>query len=190
MVSRPGSTCCALSPDVTVAVDRRQLRGAVLNLVDNAVNATAEGDAVTLWRASTPVRRSGSPSATAGAGIPAKERAAVLERFSRPGARDAGGSGLGLAIVKAVAEAHGGTVEVGPRRLGGAEVAIVFPISGRRACGLLIVEDDLRIVSFLVKGLDAEGYAAHRRPSGDGHPALAGSRRRVRRRAARPGAPR
>jgi len=65
-----------------------------------------------------------------GTGIPAKERAAALERFSRPGARDEGGSGLGLAIARAVAIAHGGSISIDESpQLGGARVAIVLPAS-------------------------------------------------------------
>jgi two-component system OmpR family sensor kinase len=63
-----------------------------------------------------------------GHGIPTREREAALQRFARPGARDAGGSGLGLAIAKAVAMAHGGSISIDQSPLlGGARVAIVIP---------------------------------------------------------------
>ncbi|HLY83779.1 MAG TPA: sensor histidine kinase, partial [Acidimicrobiales bacterium] len=100
---------------------------AVLNLVDNAVKATSRGEPIEL-SASIDGSHIRILIGDSGNGIPAAQRAAVLGRFSRPGARDADGSGLGLAIVKAVAEAHGGTVEVGSSNLGGAQVAIVIPI--------------------------------------------------------------
>ena len=116
---------------MTVQVDRQQVRGAILNLVDNAIHATAEGGAVTFGATVDPssgaVRLEVEDS---GAGIPARERAAALERFSRPGARDEGGSGLGLAIARAVAIAHGGTISIDQSpQLGGARVAIVLPAS-------------------------------------------------------------
>jgi two-component system sensor histidine kinase MprB len=52
-----------------------------------------------------------------------------VQRFKRPGARDRDGSGLGLAIVKAVAEAHGGWIEIGTSSYGGAQVTMVLPIT-------------------------------------------------------------
>jgi two-component system, OmpR family, sensor kinase len=114
-------------PVVCFAGDAGKLRGAVLNLVDNAVKATSRGEPIEL-SASVDGSHIRICIGDSGKGIPAAQRAAVLRRFSRPGGRDADGSGLGLAIVKAVAEAHGGTVEVGSSTLGGAQVAIVIPI--------------------------------------------------------------
>jgi signal transduction histidine kinase len=64
-----------------------------------------------------------------GPGIPEDQRAAVLQRFSRPGARDLEGSGLGLAIVRAVAEGHGGRIIIETSDLGGARVTMVLPIA-------------------------------------------------------------
>jgi signal transduction histidine kinase len=117
-------------PAVTVQVDRQQVRGAILNLVDNAVHATAQGGVVTLGASLDPSGDVRLEVEDSGMGIPAKERAAALERFSRPGARDEGGSGLGLAIARAVAIAHGGSISIDQSpELGGARVAIVLPAS-------------------------------------------------------------
>jgi two-component system OmpR family sensor kinase len=112
-----------------VLADREQLRGAVVNLLENAVHATTDGDLIAVGgehdETSDELRVVVEDS---GPGIPAAQREAVLERFARPGARDADGSGLGLAIVKAVALAHGGAVAVDQSpTLGGARVALVLP---------------------------------------------------------------
>jgi signal transduction histidine kinase len=115
-------------PDVVLHADPEKLRGAMLNLVDNAVHATTPDDAIEF---SASIDREGRLVLCledSGPGIPPAEREAVLARFARPGARGEGGSGLGLAIVKAVAEAHGGFVEVGASGLGGARVAVVVPL--------------------------------------------------------------
>jgi signal transduction histidine kinase len=113
-------------PDVVVEADVGMLRGAVLNLLDNAVMATEPGDVVALGAR---LHDSGVSIevADSGPGISADQRSAVLDRFARPGARHAGGTGLGLAIVRAVAEAHGGRVEIGTSRLGGAVVSVWLP---------------------------------------------------------------
>jgi signal transduction histidine kinase len=62
-----------------------------------------------------------------GPGIPEHLRSSSLSRFGRPGAADTDGTGLGLAIVRAVADAHGGRVELGRSARGGCRAAIVLP---------------------------------------------------------------
>ena len=120
-------------PAVTVHVDATQLRGALSNLLDNAVRAAGEEGRVSLGS-----RRLGDGGVAiyvddSGPGIAAAERASALERFSRPGARDEGGSGLGLAIAKAVALAHGGTIDIDQSpALGGARVSILLPAQALR----------------------------------------------------------
>lgn len=127
-------------PDLVIEADPGKLRGALLNLLDNAVRVTGPGDTIRI----SVVYPGSSPGGAgagelelvvedSGPGIPAEQREAVLRRFARPGARDSDGSGLGLAIVKAVAETHGGRVALGQSSLGGARVAIVLP--ARRILG-------------------------------------------------------
>ncbi|MGN6453783.1 MAG: sensor histidine kinase, partial [Steroidobacteraceae bacterium] len=63
-----------------------------------------------------------------GPGIPAEERARVLDRFYRRAGTTATGSGLGLAIVKAIADAHGATVSLTDGPAGkGLAVTVAFP---------------------------------------------------------------
>jgi signal transduction histidine kinase len=126
-------------PDVVVEADVGMLRGAVLNLLDNAVKATEPGDVVALGAR---LQDSGVSIevADAGPGISADQRSAVLDRFARPGARRAGGSGLGLAIVRAVAEAHGGRVGIRTSPLGGALVSLWLPPGAIATAGASDVE--------------------------------------------------
>lgn len=117
-------------PDVVVAVDEDKVRGAILNLVSNAVHATKTGDAIRISAAINEVRKEIElVIEDSGPGIPIGERALALERFARPGPRAPGGSGLGLAIVRAVSEAHGGSVIIDKSSLGGARVTMVLPCS-------------------------------------------------------------
>ncbi len=123
------------APDDAVAVvDAEKIRGALMNLIDNAVRATVPGDTIALVAevdyVDDVIRLSVDDS---GPGIPEDQRNAVVERFSRPGARDRDGSGLGLAIVKAVAEGHGGWITIQTSDLGGARVTIVLPRARIRA---------------------------------------------------------
>jgi signal transduction histidine kinase len=99
------------APGVMVSGARDELHRLVLNLLENAVKHTPRGTAV---RASV-TQGNGRVMLKVeddGPGIPADLRDRVFERFVR-GEGDRGGSfGLGLSIVRAVAESHGGTVEL------------------------------------------------------------------------------
>jgi signal transduction histidine kinase len=66
--------------------------------------------------------------ADSGCGIDPDRRPYVFERFTRARrAAGGGGAGLGLPLVKAIAEAHGGTAEVGDSPMGGALFRITLP---------------------------------------------------------------
>ena len=62
-----------------------------------------------------------------GPGIPDELRQRVFERFVRGGGDGGRGSGLGLAIVNAVAESHGGTVELDEQQASGTRFVIRLP---------------------------------------------------------------
>ena len=115
-------------PDLVLEVDVAKLRGALLNLIDNAVGATKVSDAIEIRASQT----SDDGTVTiavedSGPGIPLGQLDSVLERFGRLGSADRDGSGLGLAIVTAVAEAHGGHFELSSSHLGGCRAAISLP---------------------------------------------------------------
>jgi signal transduction histidine kinase len=101
----------------TVRGVRDELHRLVLNLIENAVRHTPAGTHI---RVSLTDR---GPEvvlevADDGPGVPPELRDRVFERFVR-GAGDRGSSsGLGLAIVSAVAESHGGSVELRDARPG------------------------------------------------------------------------
>jgi signal transduction histidine kinase len=117
-------------PDVVVMADLDKLRGAVLNLVENAVHATDSGDTIRISaREAGTVARPTVEIAVddSGPGIPADQRQAVLGRFARSAGNVGNGAGLGLAIVGAVARAHHGSVEIADSALGGCQVVVSIP---------------------------------------------------------------
>jgi signal transduction histidine kinase len=100
------------------------------NLIENALVHTPAGTPVTV----STMRRDGDAVlevSDRGPGVPQALRHRVFERFSRgAGDADAGaGSGLGLAIVRAVAEAHGGRVELLNAAGGGARFVVTLPLA-------------------------------------------------------------
>lgn len=127
-VLAPRQWSMAPVPDLVVDGDMAKLRGALLNLIDNAVKATGTPDTIEIAADWDPDRWTLALSVEdSGPGIPPDQMARALERFGRIGAADREGSGLGLAIVGAVAEAHGGHFELGRSRLGGCRAAVILP---------------------------------------------------------------
>jgi len=61
-----------------------------------------------------------------GPGVPAHERAHILERGARLDER-VSGQGIGLSVVKELAQLHGGTVHIEDSQLGGARVVVTIP---------------------------------------------------------------
>jgi signal transduction histidine kinase len=109
-----------------------QLHRLVLNLLDNAAHHTPPDSRVELSLRS----ENGEAIvevADDGAGIPAERREQIFERFVRgtgPSDTQAGaGTGLGLAIVAAVADSHGGSVELTESKSGGALFRARIPLA-------------------------------------------------------------
>jgi two-component system, OmpR family, sensor kinase len=110
-----------------IVADRQRLTQAVMNLSQNAVSHTLDGDAVELGSE----LRNGNVRLwvrDTGPGVPEHEQARIFERFVRLDRAPAGeGAGLGLSITQAVAEAHGGRVELDSRPGDGARFTVIIP---------------------------------------------------------------
>jgi signal transduction histidine kinase len=114
-------------PDVDA--DPGQLRQALVNLVENAVQATSPRGEVRISGVDAP-----GPQAAAvvlsveddGPGVDDSVRGRLFEPLVTTKAR---GIGLGLALVKRVAERHGGSVAYEPRPGGGARFTLRLPRS-------------------------------------------------------------
>jgi signal transduction histidine kinase len=113
-----------------VDADQHRLTQAVMNLADNAVRHTRQAE--TIWLGSSHVSdqvrlwvRDEGP------GVDPADRERIFERHARGESRRSGqradGAGLGLAIVRAIAEAHGGHVELDSRSGVGSTFTIVIP---------------------------------------------------------------
>jgi len=86
--------------------NRSFISQALANLVDNAIKYTPSGGSVTVTALETP-QGVELRVADSGPGIPAEERARVVERFVRlEASRNSPGTGLGLSLVAAVARLH------------------------------------------------------------------------------------
>jgi two-component system OmpR family sensor kinase len=111
-----------------VVADRQRLTQAFMNLAHNAVQHTEAGDRIGLGgtlvdgHARLWVHDSGP-------GVALDDADRIFERFARAdnGSHRTEGAGLGLAIVRAIAEAHGGQVELTSPPGDGATFTIMIP---------------------------------------------------------------
>ena len=109
--------------------DPQRLTQAITNLASNAVNHTEPGRARSGSAARSTAQEARIWVRDEGPGIPAEEQRLIFERFARSqSVRGTGGAGLGLAIVEAIAQAHGGRVELDSALGAGAKFTIVFPV--------------------------------------------------------------
>jgi signal transduction histidine kinase len=148
VVERAGAAIAGIAPDtitVTVEVsecqvwiraDAQLLQRAILNLAINAMDAMPEGGTLTI--SLTKTRQQGAPD------IEPTERVVIAVADTGPGIApetlehifDEGyttkphGHGLGLPAVKAVAEGHGGGVEIAGSEGGGTVVTLILPHDG------------------------------------------------------------
>jgi signal transduction histidine kinase len=131
----PSAAAIGLQVDTTldeaeVAGDARLIYGLVSNLVDNAIryNITEGRVDVKLAAGATEATLT---VANTGPPVPPDQVSRLLEPFQRATpdrTASPNGLGLGLSIVADVAEAHGASLEVRPRREGGLTVAVIFPL--------------------------------------------------------------
>jgi two-component system sensor histidine kinase PhoQ len=119
----------AVAPGVAYPIDSGDFLELAGNLMDNACKYCRSAIAVraTHWTAAE-WRRPGLVLEVEddGGGIPAAERARVLERGARAD-ESVAGQGIGLSVAREIAAAYSGTLEIGESRLGGARVCLRLP---------------------------------------------------------------
>jgi two-component system, OmpR family, sensor kinase len=118
---------------VTLLADRQRLTQAVMNLAGNAAQHTAPGARIAIGADAGP-REARLWVTDDGPGIAPEDQQRIFERFARGGTgpRRSDGAGLGLAIVRAIAEAHGGRVELRSTPGRGSTFTVVIPLQGPR----------------------------------------------------------
>lgn len=120
-----------LSP---VTLDRQRFTQAVMNLVQNAVRHTQEGDTIAIGSTSKDGYLHFWVKDT-GEGIVPADQERIFHRFARATDVDQDdrfeGAGLGLAIVEAIVNAHGGWVELSSQLGHGSTFTLVMPINAK-----------------------------------------------------------
>jgi signal transduction histidine kinase len=127
----PRTWTLAVDGGGTIVGDRQRLTQAIVQLSQNAVQHTREGDEIALGASVNGVEARFRVT-DRGPGIQPAEQERIFDRFARgSGSRRLDGSGLGLAIVRAIAEAHGGRVELDSRPGWGSTFTVVVPARER-----------------------------------------------------------
>jgi signal transduction histidine kinase len=109
-------------------IDPAQMKQVLLNLLKNAMQATAKGGSVSLATGATPDDVWISV-ADSGSGIPADELNRIFEPFYTTKQK---GTGLGLMIVQRIMRDHGGQVGIESKEGVGTIVSLQFPRKDRR----------------------------------------------------------
>lgn len=126
-------------PNPLIEADEAEIRQVLLNLMINALEATAEGGTITVGIDSPPPTAPDAPPsvpapsagcvriqiADTGAGLPVGLGERIFEPFV---STKETGTGLGLAICKRIVEEHGGFIEATSRTEGGALFTVSLPV--------------------------------------------------------------
>jgi signal transduction histidine kinase len=117
--------------EAEVRCDARKVRQVLINLVQNALDASPRGSSVALRCEAGP----------AGATLRVEDRGpglepAILRRLFEPGATTKPqGNGLGLTVARSLARQHGGELVLGPREGGGCAAVVTLPLAPAAARG-------------------------------------------------------
>lgn len=117
-----------------VVADPDRLTQAMMNLAENAVRHTHDGETIGLG-SSLSNGRARLWVSDGGPGVEAADRDRIFSRYARADSSiqaSVEGAGLGLSIVQAIAEAHGGKVELDSELGVGSTFTIVLPSDPRR----------------------------------------------------------
>lgn len=124
-------------PPVLADVD--QIQQVVLNLLKNALSATADGGHISIRLGLSTLETTDGPIPAArleieddGCGMSEETRALVFEPFFTTRVDD-GGTGLGLPVVQAIVREHGGLVTVVSSPAAGTRFTIDLPLRGAHA---------------------------------------------------------
>lgn len=122
-----------VSRELQILADEDQVYRLISNLVVNSIQYTPTDGTVTLI-----LNRDDNYAVIqirdTGMGIALEEQAHIFDRFYRVNSdrsRQTGGSGLGLAIAKAIAEAHGGSLQVQSEVSRGSTFTVRLPLKTR-----------------------------------------------------------
>lgn len=118
--------------EMIVFADADAIKQLLFNLIDNAIQHTAEGGTITLGCRTHNYQIAEITVADNGEGISNQDLHHIFEAFyrgDRSRSRRRGGTGLGLTIANSIVQAHGGQIEAESQSGRGARFTISLPIA-------------------------------------------------------------
>lgn len=115
------------SPKISVEADRMRLEQAVVNLLRNAIQASPNGNVYINWAYTHDPKNVAVTIEDDGPGIAQEIENRLLEPFVTSKSEQ-NGIGLGLAVVSSIVREHGGAIDFGHSRRGGARFSLVLPV--------------------------------------------------------------
>jgi PAS domain S-box-containing protein len=114
-----------LCEPIIISGDKDKLKQVLINLLQNACEAVAEGEKINVYFSSIFISRQVCVQVQNGGNpIPPE----LLPNLTKPFfTTKSEGNGLGLAIVKKIVEAHGGTLEIESSAIAGTIVSVLLP---------------------------------------------------------------
>ena len=110
-------------PEAYAMVDESSIRGALMNLILNAIEATPEGGVLSI-SSDRPDQSVRLEIADTGPGIDEEKAKKIFEPFFTT---KAGGLGLGMPYAKKIIEQHGGTISLNSRPGEGTTISVALP---------------------------------------------------------------
>ena len=130
---------------VEVEADPLILKQALVNIIENAVKYSPDGETVVVRILNQDASQVTVEVEDHGPGIPPEDRVKVFERFyrgSRTRERNPNGAGLGLAIAKWAVEVNGGRIELESSKGRGCTFRLTLPREGRSHRALAVLHKD------------------------------------------------
>ena len=119
-----GITLETRSDDTVLLMDMDLMESLLVNLIDNAMKASKEGDTIYVEAAGTCILVEDH-----GRGIPAEEIPKITEAFymvDKSRSKKAGGIGLGLALCTQIVKLHGAKMEIKSKPGVGTQIRVIF----------------------------------------------------------------
>ncbi|MBN1756067.1 transporter substrate-binding domain-containing protein [bacterium] len=160
--------------EAIIVGNRAELREAFLNLVFNAIDSMPYGGQLTISTRTDGDMIWVSVSDT-GTGMSEEVKKNCMKPFYTT--KGSKGTGMGLTMVSAIAERHGGRIEIQSEEGQGTTFTLIFPVQppGDQQIGqdkalpqyvikpldILVVDDDPRFLDALVPLLEVDGHTVH-----------------------------
>jgi heavy metal sensor kinase len=124
------SMICRVPDQLPVSGDKRMIQRMLANLIDNAINYTPSGGAVTVTASENGGGNVILTVKDTGIGIASSDLPRIFDRFYRcDQSRSKPGIGLGLSLARAIARAHGGEIQVESSPNQGSTFTVTLPKS-------------------------------------------------------------